>query len=171
MADDRFQGWAILELMGHRRLAGWVTETELAGQGVLRLDVPHESDAADEAAEEHGEDLWLATQFYAPSALYCLTPTTEDVARALAARNRPEPVHRWELLARRRQAAAREDLATGEQQSQEIRDDYVIATEFDLLRLFVCAGTCHVAHVSDYPMKGTHVLTVKGRGGRGGDRG
>lgn len=54
-----------------------------------------------------------------------------------------------------------EDLATGESESQEIRDDYVI----------VCAGTCHVAHVNDYPTKGTHVLTVKGRGGLGGDYG
>lgn len=49
-----------------------------------------------------------------------------------------------------------EDLATGESESQEIHDDYVI----------VCAGTCHVAHVSDYPMKGTQVLTIKGRGRR-----
>ena len=33
-----FEGWAILELMGHRRLAGYVREVELAGAGVLRLD-------------------------------------------------------------------------------------------------------------------------------------
>ncbi len=52
-----------------------------------------------------------------------------------------------------------EDLATGETESQEIRDDYVI----------VCAGSCYVAHVNDYPMKGTQVLTVKGRLGLGGD--
>jgi hypothetical protein len=91
MAEDRFEGWAILELMGHRRLAGWVTETELAGQGVLRLDVPREG-----AADDDG---WLATQFYAPSALYCLTPTSEETARAVAARSAPEPVHRWELPA------------------------------------------------------------------------
>jgi hypothetical protein len=36
-----------------------------------------------------------ATQFYSPAALYCLTPTTEEMARA--ARARPTPVHQWEL--------------------------------------------------------------------------
>jgi hypothetical protein len=97
MADEPFEGWAILELMGHRRLAGFVRETELAGQGVLRLDVPHATEADDEQAEEHGESLWLATQFYAPSALYCLTPTDEATARAIAVRNQPAPVQRWEL--------------------------------------------------------------------------
>ncbi len=51
-----------------------------------------------------------------------------------------------------------EDLATGEKESQEIVDDYIV----------VCAGSCHVAHTQTYPMKGTHVLTIKGRGG---DRG
>lgn len=47
------------------------------------------------------------------------------------------------------------DLATGEQESQEIRDDYVV----------VCAGSCHVAHTQVFPSSGTHQLTIKGRGG------
>ena len=83
--NGTFEGWAILELMGHRRLAGYVKEVELAGAGVLRLDVPGEGDETS------------ATQFYAPSALYCLTPVSEETARAVAARSRPRPVHRWEL--------------------------------------------------------------------------
>jgi hypothetical protein len=82
---ETFEGWAILELMGHRRLAGFVREQEIAGAGMLRIDVPGE-----------GEEVH-ATQFYPPSSLYCLTPVTEDMARAIAARNRPEPVQRWEL--------------------------------------------------------------------------
>lgn len=31
--------WAILELMGHRRLAGFITEQEIGGSAMLRLDV------------------------------------------------------------------------------------------------------------------------------------
>jgi hypothetical protein len=85
--ETTFEGWAVLELMGHRRLAGYVTEVELAGKGMLRLDVPGPDDEP------------AASQLYSPAALYCLTPTTEDVARSLAARNQPEPVHRWELPA------------------------------------------------------------------------
>ena len=81
---DKFEGWAILELMGHRRLAGYVREQEIAGTGMLRIDVP-------------GEAGYVATQFYSPAALYCLTPTTEEIARAVAKRAQPEPVQRWEL--------------------------------------------------------------------------
>jgi hypothetical protein len=47
-----------------------------------------------------------------------------------------------------------EDIETGESESAVIEDDYII----------VCAGSCYVAHASDYPTKGTQVLTIKGRG-------
>lgn len=86
MADTAFEGWAVLELMGHRKLAGYVREQNVAGAGFIRIDVPGPAGDAD-----------VATQFYAPGALYCLTPTTEDVARRFAAGCRPEPVTRWEL--------------------------------------------------------------------------
>jgi hypothetical protein len=82
--NDAFADWAILELMGHRRLGGFVREEEIAGAGLLRIDIPCEPPV---------------TQFYSPQALYALTPTTEEIARALAQRFRPEPVHRYELPA------------------------------------------------------------------------
>jgi hypothetical protein len=82
--DEDF-GWAVLELMGHRRLGGKVTATTLAGAPVLRIDVP----SADGKA-------W-ATQFYAPHAMYALTPTTEEIARSVAKSNQPSPVYRFEL--------------------------------------------------------------------------
>jgi hypothetical protein len=76
--------WVILELMGHRRLAGLLSAVEIAGAPFLRLDVP-------------GKDGTVATQFYAPAAVYCITPTTEEMARLVAERDQPEPVQRWEL--------------------------------------------------------------------------
>ena len=76
------EGWAILELMGHRRLGGKVTEALICGASFLRIDVPSEPPA---------------TQFYAPGSLYCITPTTEAIARAFATREAPAPVQRWEL--------------------------------------------------------------------------
>lgn len=81
-----YEGWTILELMGHRRLGGYVTEVELASAKFLRIDVP---------GKEPGSI--VATQFYGAAALYCLTPTTEAMARAAALRDQPKPVHRWEL--------------------------------------------------------------------------
>ena len=83
--EAAFSEWCILELMGHRRLAGLVTEQQVAGKGFLRLDVPAD-----------GDD-WSATQFYSPDSVYCLTPVAEDVARKIAKENRPRPATRWEL--------------------------------------------------------------------------
>ena len=94
---DPFEGWAIVELMGHRRLAGHVSEQQIAGAAFLRLDV-HDGEGA------------TATQFYSPSAVYCITPTSEPMARKIGAMSRPEPIVRWELEAADRRAAAAEDM-------------------------------------------------------------
>src|SRR5262245_4954119 len=37
---ERFEGWAVLELMGHRRLGGYLREVSIAGAGMLRIDIP-----------------------------------------------------------------------------------------------------------------------------------
>ncbi|MEU8278192.1 hypothetical protein ACFYOK_37505 [Microbispora bryophytorum] len=85
--SEAFEGWAILELMGHRRLAGHLSEQEIAGASFLRIDVPGDEEQA------------AATQFYSPSAVYAITPTTEETARAVARGRRPAPVQRWEIAA------------------------------------------------------------------------
>jgi hypothetical protein len=103
-----FSEWCVLELMGHRRLAGKVTEVQIAGAGVLRLDVPGDDGEPD------------VTQFYAPSALNCITPTTEANARAMAKRYRPAPVHRYELPAL---APARATVASDGYDQNDSPDD------------------------------------------------
>lgn len=90
MSDDQtptFEGWAFLELMGHRRLAGYLTEVTLAGSAFVRIDVP----------DPDGGDQARATQFYAPGAVYCITPTTEELALQFSRKAQPAPVSRWEL--------------------------------------------------------------------------
>lgn len=89
---DAFEGWAIVELMGHRRLAGFVRDVELFGGRRLRIDVP-------KSGEPLGSTEWIATQFYGTAALYCVTPTDEATARRVAALSQPEPVKHWELPA------------------------------------------------------------------------
>jgi hypothetical protein len=37
------------------------------------------------------------TQFYGAGSVYCLTPTTEEIARRLGEQLRPQPVARYEL--------------------------------------------------------------------------
>jgi len=67
-----FQGWVILELMGHRMLGGWAKTP--GGPGVLGLMVRIDIFDGDQTT----------TQYYGGTAIYCLTPTTEDLARAAA---------------------------------------------------------------------------------------
>lgn len=85
MSEETFEEWAILELMGHRRLAGIVREQTIGSSSFIRIDVPG-----------HGESV-KATQFYNPNAIYCITPTTEAIARRIAENESPQPVQRWEL--------------------------------------------------------------------------
>lgn len=83
-----FEGWAILELMGHRVLGGRVSQEEIFGRAMIRIDVPEVNDAG-EAIGTH------ATQYYSPEAMYALTPTTEAVATRLARQRKPAPVTVW----------------------------------------------------------------------------
>lgn len=87
--SEAFNDWAILELLGHRRLGGRVQEVEMFGGKMCRIDVPD----ANDPTKTH------ATQFYSTAAIYCLTPCSEDTARKVAAINQPAPVQRWELPA------------------------------------------------------------------------
>lgn len=96
--DQGFKAWVILEIMGHRRLAGYVTETRIAGKDFLQLNVPVPT-----------RDKKEITQFYPPESVYCITPTTEEIARAVAARNQPEPIHPLELPAPRTPLAPPDD--------------------------------------------------------------
>jgi hypothetical protein len=85
---DTFSGWFIVEQMGHKRLVGFVTEQTIAGKGFLRVDVP--------AAEG---DTNQVTQFISPDTIYCLTPTSEELARRAAKLSRVAPISLYELPA------------------------------------------------------------------------
>lgn len=81
-----FKGWAILEIFGHRKLGGLVEVNPPELPGLIRVDVITDGDAP------------IATQYYGPTAIFCLTPTTEAVARRLACNSAIRPVARFELL-------------------------------------------------------------------------
>jgi len=84
--NGQFAEWVVLELMGHRRLVGYLQEQEIGGAGMLRIDV-YEGDA----------ETPTLTQFYSPSSVYCMTPTTEELARKAGGLSIPQPVSRYEL--------------------------------------------------------------------------
>lgn len=83
MEQKIFECWAIVELMGHIKIGGFVTEEELFGSKVGRIDI-------------HTFDGLVVTQYFGGSGLYRLTPTTEEVAKAIS-QHTPAPIHHWEL--------------------------------------------------------------------------
>lgn len=85
--SEGYDGWAILELMGHRKLAGRISEATIGGHPMLRLDTP----------SAVGE----VTQFYSAAAVYCITPCDEATARKVSDAYRPQPVSPFELPAAR----------------------------------------------------------------------
>jgi hypothetical protein len=85
MAEDKFEDWCILDLFGHTRIAGKVSEATIAGGAFLRIDIPGKDGAA------------VMTQFYGPAAVFSMTPVAEDVARAFALSHQPVPATRWDM--------------------------------------------------------------------------
>lgn len=77
--------WAVVELMGHVKVAGRLSEEEKFGSKLGRLDIP----------EPDGPG--FVTQFFGGGSVYRITVVTEDVARHVARGNRPEPVSPWDF--------------------------------------------------------------------------
>ncbi len=83
----QFEEWAVLELFGHQRLAGLVTEVQLGGASFVRVDVPGDTKKAPAKL----------TKMYNPSAIYSITPVTEETARMVAKSVSGEPITRWDV--------------------------------------------------------------------------
>lgn len=71
-----FDQWGILEVMGHQRFAGRITEQTIAGAAFIRVDVP----------EVDGKPAF--TKIIGAGAIFAITPTTEEAARTAADRFR-----------------------------------------------------------------------------------
>jgi hypothetical protein len=84
--SEPFETWAIIEIMGHVQLAGLVSEQVIAGTEFLRVDIP----------EVNGHQAF--TRYYGGSAIYSITPTTEELARRAVDALRPRPVTVYGIL-------------------------------------------------------------------------
>lgn len=78
--DKTLDAFCIVEIFGHQKIAGRVTEQVIAGQGFLRVDVPATSKQTE------------FTRFYGPGAIYCMTPVSAEIAQAAAEKLWVEPV-------------------------------------------------------------------------------
>lgn len=77
---EKFEIWAIVELFGHQKMSGQITEQLLAGANMVRVSVP-------ETKASPAFD-----RFLNPSAIYAINPVTEEVARGYAERIQVKPI-------------------------------------------------------------------------------
>lgn len=84
-AQMAFEQHCIVELFGHQKIAGKVTEQQIGGASFIRVDIP---------ATPNREGF---TKFYHPNAVYAMTPVDEDIAKKAAANFDQAPVKKWEL--------------------------------------------------------------------------
>jgi hypothetical protein len=77
---EKFEQWCIVELFGHQRVAGFVTEQTIGGCSFVRVDVP--------AKQPY-------TRLFGNGAIYGITITDESTARKAAEYFAPQPMDQW----------------------------------------------------------------------------
>lgn len=83
--SEAFESWAIVEVMGHSKFAGFVSEQTIGGCSFVRVDVP----------EVEGRPAF--TKLLGQSAIFGITPTTEETARKCAEHFRARPMAEYGL--------------------------------------------------------------------------
>ena len=110
-----FDQWAIVEIMGHDRYAGRVTEETIGGCAFVRIDVPEANGAA------------AFTKLFGQGAIFSITPVAEEIARKAAERMRSQPVNVYGLLAapRNDEVFADEDPDDDDLEPEAFGPDYL----------------------------------------------
>jgi hypothetical protein len=101
--ETKYEEWCIVELYGHNRIAGLVSEQVIGGAAMVRVDVPEVKREADRwntstlKYEKVMETVAGFTKFFGAGAIYAITPTTQEIATAVAERLVVRPVSAFEL--------------------------------------------------------------------------
>lgn len=106
---EKFEAWGIVELMGHQRAAGRLSEQTVGGANLLRVDIPE------------GET--FRTVFYGSSAIYAVHITDETVARASATAQGTRPTYAYEVSEQLRKLAAPRISVAASYESEPEQDD------------------------------------------------
>lgn len=90
--QSKFELWCLVELFGHQRIAGFVSEATIGGGAFIRVDVPNPYSEGD-----------LYTRYFGPAAIYAINPTTKEEVFRLVGMLHPKPptprVTRYQQLA------------------------------------------------------------------------
>lgn len=97
--------WAIVEIMGHVRISGILTEEEKFGSKLGRVDIPQ-------------LDGSFVTRYFGGSAVYQIHIVSEEAARHAAKINMPAPMSKWDFP-----KAIEVAVNTVDGDDEELRDD------------------------------------------------
>ncbi len=98
MEQTSFTHWAIVELFGHARIAGLVTEQQIGGASFIRVDVPELQVRARDARLPGPitvETRPAYTRIFGAAAIYAITPVNEEIARLAAEDIGGNPINVW----------------------------------------------------------------------------
>jgi DNA polymerase-3 subunit epsilon len=109
--SEKFDMHCVVELFGHQKIAGKVTEQAIGGATFIRVDVP-------KTTKREG-----FTRFYGAGAIYSITPVDEKVAAAMAESLEVEPVSEWTLRQAMQKLLAAPDGREDWDSSMEWPDD------------------------------------------------
>lgn len=91
LVSDRFDQWAIVELFGHQRIAGRVSEQTIGGQAFVRVDVPAFEAVGNEPPTQ------AFTKLFGNGAIYGMTFVDEPTAKLTGRQLRVQPISTYEL--------------------------------------------------------------------------
>lgn len=83
--NEKLELFAFVELFGHNKIAGTVTEQSIGGASFVRIDVPET------------ESQPSFTKMYHPNAIYAINPVTEDVMKYMAENFSVKPIDSWDI--------------------------------------------------------------------------
>lgn len=85
---EPLKSYAVVEMMGHRKIVGLVTESDISGGQLIRVDVLGSTGEPER------------TEYVGVGSIYCLTIVTEEVAKKTAQSYAPRPAWAYGLESR-----------------------------------------------------------------------
>lgn len=82
---EKFELTAVVELFGHNKMAGKVSEQSIGVATFIRVDVPETSSQP------------KFTRLLNPSAIYAINPVTEEVSNYMAQQIAVKPIEAWDI--------------------------------------------------------------------------
>ena len=107
MNDKKFELFAVVELFGHTRMSGTVTDSTIGGASFIRIDVP-------ETTKQPS-----FTRFVNPSAVYAINPVTKEVMEQMAESITSKPIESWDIKAMQEKLLALKEVEPEEVEYDE----------------------------------------------------